>query len=100
MLLCPQGGLGPVRHLDLPQDRFDMNLDGRFSQSQIPCNHLVRGALGDEMQDLSFATGQALSAGTVVGWHSGSRYSEANFVASGLCIQQGIVKLTIVKLTT
>jgi hypothetical protein len=88
MLLRPQGSLGPVRHLDLPQDRFDMNFDGRFCQPQLSRNHLVRGALGDEMQDLSFATGQALSAGTIVGWHSGSGYSEANFVASGLRIQQ------------
>jgi len=49
----PDRGLGPVLHADLAQDRFDMDLHGRFSDVIASRDVLVRVASDDALQDVA-----------------------------------------------
>jgi len=49
----PDRGLGPVPHADLAQDRFDMDLHGRFSDVIASRDVLVRVASDDALQDVA-----------------------------------------------
>ena len=49
----PHGSLRPVRHPNFAEDRFNMDFDRRFSDGELPRNHLVRLSFHQVLQDLN-----------------------------------------------
>nr|WP_247654454.1 MULTISPECIES: hypothetical protein [unclassified Microvirga] len=58
MLLRPHGGLGAVARLDLSQNALDVDLHGRFCETELTRDHFVGCALHEASQDLGFPVRQ------------------------------------------